>query len=83
MHTEVRVRALRLGRMGKEKPDRGRRHRVNVGVPEPWHAVLRKLAAKARQPVLYLLIALVEAEATRQGLIGLPKPPWVDDVNNE
>lgn len=73
--------AFRLSRMGK-KPDK-RKPRVSVNVPEEWHAVMRKLAARAKQPVLYTLIALVEAEATRQGLIGLPKPPWVDDINNE
>ncbi len=85
MRAVARWDAFILSRMGKKTPDGGggRKPRVSVAVPEPWHAVMRKLAAKAKQPVLYLLIALVEAEATRQGLIGLPRPPWLDDVNNE
>lgn len=70
--------------MGKKKPAGSDRktHRVNVGVPEEWHAVMRKLAAKQKQPVLYMLIALVEQEASKQGLADLPVPPW-DSTSDE
>ena len=63
---------------GDKKTDREKRTtpRVNVGVPEPWHAIARRLAAKNRQPVIYLLIALLKAEAERQGIANLPVPPW-------
>lgn len=54
--------------------------RVNVGVPEPWHAVLRRLAAKNRQPVIYTIIALAKAEAERQGITDLPLAPWDEDA---
>jgi hypothetical protein len=81
MNAVARWDGLRIARMGK-KPNK-RTPRLNISVPEEWHAVMRKLAAKAKQPVLYLLIALVEAEATRQGLLGLPTPPWIDDPNEE
>ncbi len=82
MNAVATLAGFTLARMGKKKPN-NRKPRLNVSVPADWHAVMRRLAAKAKQPVLYLLIALVEAEATRQGLIGLPTPPWVGDPNDE
>jgi hypothetical protein len=71
--------------MGKKKPTGGKHktERVNVGMPEPWHAVARKLAAKRQQPVLYTLIALLEREAKEQGIGGLPVPPWEADDAGE
>jgi hypothetical protein len=63
--------------MGRpKKTDRHKTQRINVGLPEPWHAVARKLAAKRQQPVTYTLIALLLAEAERQGIADLPPPPW-------
>lgn len=64
--------------MGKKKPTGGQHKtaRVNVGVPEPWHAVARRLAAKRQQPVLYLLISLLQREAKEQGMGDVPLPPW-------
>lgn len=67
--------------MDKQKPKRkasGGKHltkRVNVGVPEQWHAVMRKLAAQKRQPVLWYLIELASREAEALG-IACPIPPW-------
>lgn len=71
--------------MGKKKPqsDRHKTARVNVGMPEPWHAVARKLAAKKQQPVTYLLIALLKTEAERQGVNELPLPPWDEEVDGK
>lgn len=84
MRAVARWDGLKLYRMGKKPSGGGKRKpRLNVSVPADWHGVMRKLAARAKQPVLYMLIALVEAEATRQGLLGLPTPPWVDDPNEE
>lgn len=70
-----------IGGVGKQQPKGGRHKtpRVNVGVPEVWHAVLRRIAAKRQQPVLYAIISLVQQEAERLGLGGIPPPPWGDD----
>lgn len=57
--------------------------RVNVGVPEPWHAVLRKLAAKRKQPVLYLLISLALEAAEAEGIPDLPPTPWDEDGESD
>lgn len=69
---------IRIPRMAKQKPTGGKHKtpRTNVGMPEQWHAVARKLAAKTKQPVTYLLIALLEREAKEQGITDLPQPPW-------
>lgn len=67
--------------MGKKRSnDRHKTPRVNVGVPEPWHAVARKVAAKRQQPVLYMLIALLKAEAEKQEIGDLPAPPWDEEA---
>lgn len=83
-------RAAKTGRMPKKKLDaepkkpdtseeRRITQRVNVGIPEPWHAVARKLAAKRKQPVLYLLIGLLEEEAKKEGITEIPPAPWKED----
>jgi hypothetical protein len=54
--------------------------RINVGVPADWHAVLRKLAAKRQQPAIYTMIALLKAEAEKQGVGDLPLVPWEADA---
>lgn len=77
MSTTAEPKTHIIARMAKKKP--GGKHktaRVNVGMPEPWHAVARKLAAKRQQPVTYLLIALLKAEAEKQGVQEVPVPPW-------
>ena len=80
MSTAAPPRGLTIPDMGKKKPTGGQHKtaRVNVGVPEPWHAVARRLAAKRQQPVLYLLISLLQREATEQGIGDVPPPPWED-----
>lgn len=67
--------------MGKKKPSGGKNTtpRVNVGVPEPWHAVLRRIAAKRQQPILFSLIALLIQEAERLDIPEVPAPPWEED----
>jgi hypothetical protein len=64
--------------MAKKKAsgDRHKVPRVNVSMPEPWHAVARKLAAKRQQPVTFLFIAMLREWAEQQGLTDLPSPPW-------
>lgn len=57
--------------------------RTNVGVPEPWHAVLRKLAAKRKQPVLYLIISLAIDEAQKEGITDIPPAPWEEGEAEE
>ena len=73
--------AATLPGMAKSKPTGGKhkKKRVNVGVPEDWHAVMRRLSAKRQQPVVYLLIALVAKEAEEAGLTGLPPAPSEND----
>jgi len=67
----------------RKKPTGGKHktHRINVGVPEDWHAVMRRLAAKRQQPVLYMLISLVSQEAERVQLGDLPSTPWEAESN--
>jgi hypothetical protein len=84
MVSAVSPAVVRTGGMSKKKPTGGKHKtpRINVGVPEEWHAVLRKLAAKRQQPVLYTLISLVEQEATKVGIEDVPSPPW-DEESDE
>jgi hypothetical protein len=49
--------------------------RVAVAIPEAWHSVMRQLAAKKRQPVVWHIIELAMAEANKLG-IPCPPPPW-------
>ncbi len=85
MSTAAPPRPGTLPGMGKKKPTGGKHttQRINVGVPEPWHSVLRKLAAKRQQPVLYTLIALLKAEAEEQGIDELPPAPWDEEAKDE
>jgi hypothetical protein len=71
-------------RMPKKKSSSGKHTtpRVNVGVPEDWHAVLRRIAAKHRQPLIYTLISLAKAEAESLGFTDLPPTPW-DESEDE
>lgn len=68
--------------MGKKKP-KHKTPRVNIGMPAEWHAVIRRLAAKRQQPLLYRLIALIEQEAEKEGLTGLPTTPWDEEEIEE
>ncbi len=52
--------------------------RVNMGIPEPWHAIMRRIAAKKRQPAIYVLIEMLAAEAPKHGITDLPSAPWED-----
>ncbi len=65
--------------MGKSKKTDRKTPRVNVAMPEPWHAVARKLAARAKQPVLFLIISLLEKAATEAEIEDVPSTPWEDD----
>ncbi|HJZ56145.1 MAG TPA: hypothetical protein VKE74_14350 [Gemmataceae bacterium] len=79
--SDLPVTTGRMGRDKKRKPeaDRHKTDRVNVGVPEPWHEVMRRLAANHKQPVLYLLIDLVNEQAQKEGFTDLPPLPWKPD----
>lgn len=84
MATTATVDDRNISDMGKKRSaDRHKTARVNVGFPEPWHAVARKLAAKTKQPVLFLLIALLEKEAKEQGVDDLPTTPWDEEAEAE
>jgi hypothetical protein len=50
-----------------------------VGIPEDWHAVLRRIAAKRQQPVVYAIISLAAAEAERLEIPDPPPTPWESD----
>lgn len=78
MGVTTEQRRLTIPGMAKKKPSGGKHKtaRVNVGVPEPWHALARRLAAKRQQPVIYLLISLLKSEAEEEGMSEIPVPPW-------
>lgn len=58
----------------EEKP--GAKKRLGVNFTQDWHAVLRKLAAKRKMPVLWYLIELAREDAEKQGVADLPPLPW-------
>lgn len=64
--------------MAKKKTTSGKHatKRINIGVPEQWHTVLRRIAAKNKRSVLFSLIAMVEREAAEAGITDLPPTPW-------
>ncbi|MDB5313481.1 MAG: hypothetical protein JWO38_7683 [Gemmataceae bacterium] len=70
-----------IGFMAKKSNSGGKNKtpRVNVGVPEAWHAVIRRVAAKRQQPILFTLISLVIQEAERLELTDLPPAPWDEE----
>lgn len=49
--------------------------RINMGVPEDWHAFFRQLAAKRKQPVLWVFLELGAIEGEKYGLTA-PPLPW-------
>jgi hypothetical protein len=49
--------------------------RVGVQIPKPWADLARKLAAKNRQPMLWLLLDLLAKEAAEQDEEH-PPLPW-------
>jgi len=63
---------------GDSKPKK----RIGVNIPEDWHAVMRKLAAKKKMPVLWYLLDLTMKDAAEQG-IDTPAPPWEEEEASE
>lgn len=49
--------------------------RIGVNFSDEWHAVLRQLAARTKQPVIWYLIDLAKREADAAG-ITTPELPW-------
>lgn len=49
--------------------------RIGVNFTEDWHAALRKLAARRKQPVLWYLMDLAREDAKGAG-IETPPLPW-------
>ena len=65
----------------RSKSSDGGKHktrRVAVNFPEDWHAVLRQLAARGKQPVLWYLIDLAKRDADAAG-IPTPLLPWDEE----
>ena len=79
MSTKVINRIANISHMGKKQTADNAAKRINVGFPEEWHAVARKLAASHKQPVLYFFISLLEKAAEENGLKELPKRPWEEE----
>lgn len=83
MSSAVASAVPKTGGMAKDKAKKpsGGNHqtpRVNIGVPAEWHAVMRKLAARAKQPVLWYLIDLAAKEAEAAG-VDAPPLPWSEE----
>lgn len=75
--------AVTIRRMPQKKSDKGAgdnkpKKRIGVNIPEDWHAVMRKLAAKKKMPVLWYLLDLTMKDAAEQG-IDTPAPPWEEE----
>jgi hypothetical protein len=68
-----------IDRMAKKKPSgEHQKKRIGVNIPMEWHALARKLAGENRQPVLWYLIALLQAEAQKKGY-DAPVAPWDEE----
>jgi hypothetical protein len=69
-----------IDRMPPKKSSGGKhqKKRIGVNIPAEWHAVMRQLAAKQKQPVLWYLIDLVMKDAESQD-VETPEPPWVSE----
>lgn len=77
--TALGIRLPLMGNQRKQPGNRPSKDRVSVNLPAKWQTVLRKLTAKHKQPVTFLLISLIIAEAERQGIEDIPTPPWEED----
>lgn len=60
---------------GKSSSGKHTTKRAMVGISADWYAVMKQIAAKKRQPVLWHLIELAMNEADKLG-IPHPRPPW-------
>lgn len=60
--------------MGRKKIE-NREERVPVQIPKNWMVVARKLAADAKQPVLWFLLSCI-AEKAVEAEIETPPLPW-------
>lgn len=69
----------KTGKLGGEKaPKVSGKHttkRIGVNFTAEWHAVLRKLAGKKKQPVVWYLMDLAREDAKRNG-VETPPLPW-------
>lgn len=65
------------GVMGRKKSDH-KVPRVALQVPKPWADLARKLAAKNKQPMLWLVLSLLADEAAKQGE-DAPPLPWEEE----
>jgi hypothetical protein len=75
-------RAGKIARMAKKISGSGGPHktpRVAVQIPEPWMKVLRRLAAKTKQPSLWYLLALIGGAAEADGT-ERPAYPWEEET---
>lgn len=72
-----------MGKQKKTNAEKRKTPRVNIGVPGDWHAVLRRLAARHRQPVLFTLIEIIKEKAEAEGIAELPPVPWGTDEETE
>ena len=66
---------------GDKSPKQSGKHakkRLAVNFTEDWHAVLRKLAARKKQPVLWYLLDLAREDAKSVG-VETPPLPWEDE----
>lgn len=82
MHSALTSELATLSDMAKDNKKPSGAHktkRINVAIPEEWHALLRKIAAHNRQPLLYALVATLAAEAERLGLKEIPAFPWEEN----
>lgn len=73
-----------IARMGGKKSEDGKKPsggknttpRTPVQMPVDWLKVARLRAATNRQPILWYLIGLIEADAKSYGMADLPPFPW-------
>lgn len=70
--------------MSAKKPKKSGKHatpRRGVQFPIDWLAYAKRVAAREKRPVVWLLIELLKERGDKLGVPEPPPPPWGEDDN--
>lgn len=62
--------------MAKKNPDRHKKPRKGIQMPQEWYEVAEGLAADRQMPVLWMMIDMLQKAASAAGRADLPDVPW-------